>query len=475
MSCDPTTGNSCVQTVPPLTCDAGHRTPARDGYLRSGARLQLPPTQPTRATTATCAPARTPATASGRVHRRPDAGSRHVQPGRRRTSATASSSCDPASGRLQPRRSTATTATPAPTTPATPRRPPCRRVRPHQQHRGLQRSERLHRRRHLRRRASASARMSAGRGDLHAGHRNVCDGLASATRRPARAYCTPAQLRRRATRARPTRATLSTLGCQHVQLTGTCDDGNACTVGDTCVNGACLGAPTSRRPPAVTGNVCNGIETCDPGSGACLAGTPLDCDDGDACNGVETCDPVAGLREPRPARASTRRSARSTCIIDQIKGRPTGASPGSRLPRKLTKLAFAPGSKVQLASRAATRRPSSCSPRADNKLQRLSRWRRRASISTGSARPHAPADRPGAQRARRSIQGVKVQPALTARHSRAGTAGRDDDDERRAGCAERFSEGDFDDASEQVGAYRYRFARHAVRQLGGTCKDPRRR
>jgi len=39
------------------------------------------------------------------------------------------------------------------------------------------------------------------------------------------------------------------------------------------------------------GDVCTGLETCT--GGACLAGPPLDCDDGDPCT-VDTCDPLTG-------------------------------------------------------------------------------------------------------------------------------------------------------------------------------------
>lgn len=41
------------------------------------------------------------------------------------------------------------------------------------------------------------------------------------------------------------------------------------------------------------GDVCNGAETCDLQSGACLAGASLNCDDGDACTS-DSCDPSAG-------------------------------------------------------------------------------------------------------------------------------------------------------------------------------------
>ena len=47
------------------------------------------------------------------------------------------------------------------------------------------------------------------------------------------------------------------------------------------------------------GNVCNGVETCDP-NGVCVAGTPLNCDDGVYCNGIETCDPGSGCQAGTP-------------------------------------------------------------------------------------------------------------------------------------------------------------------------------
>ncbi|NUN16022.1 MAG: hypothetical protein HUU55_20535, partial [Myxococcales bacterium] len=40
------------------------------------------------------------------------------------------------------------------------------------------------------------------------------------------------------------------------------------------------------------GDVCNGIESCDPATG-CVSGTPLVCDDGNVCT-TDTCDPVGG-------------------------------------------------------------------------------------------------------------------------------------------------------------------------------------
>ncbi|MEZ4293880.1 MAG: DNRLRE domain-containing protein [Polyangiaceae bacterium] len=68
-----------------------------------------------------------------------------------------------------------------------------------------------------------------------------------------------------------------------------CDDGDACTSADACVAGACFGADIT----CDDGNVCNGPETCDPASGCQVGVTPLDCDDQNACTD-DACDPASG-------------------------------------------------------------------------------------------------------------------------------------------------------------------------------------
>lgn len=42
------------------------------------------------------------------------------------------------------------------------------------------------------------------------------------------------------------------------------------------------------------GDLCNGVEFCDPDTNRCARTDPLSCDDGLACNGVESCDPAFG-------------------------------------------------------------------------------------------------------------------------------------------------------------------------------------
>ena len=65
-----------------------------------------------------------------------------------------------------------------------------------------------------------------------------------------------------------------------------CDDGNLCTVNDSCSgNGQCLGTPVN----CSDGKFCNGLETCDVTSGLCKAGNSIDVNDGIACTD-DSCD-----------------------------------------------------------------------------------------------------------------------------------------------------------------------------------------
>src|SRR6185369_1066406 len=78
-------------------------------------------------------------------------------------------------------------------------------------------------------------------------------------------------------------------GCLYTAKLGSCDDGNLCTTGDTCVAGACVGTPTV----CDDGNMCNGAETCNPVDGTCQTSPPPTCDDGNACTD-DICDPTVG-------------------------------------------------------------------------------------------------------------------------------------------------------------------------------------
>ena len=78
-------------------------------------------------------------------------------------------------------------------------------------------------------------------------------------------------------------------GCTHTPNFNPCDDGNACTLGDTCSFNVCYGG----TPIACTASdACHVAGVCDPGTGLCsnpaaADGTP--CADGDACTQTDTC------------------------------------------------------------------------------------------------------------------------------------------------------------------------------------------
>ena len=92
-----------------------------------------------------------------------------------------------------------------------------------------------------------------------------------------------------------------------------CDDYNACTTGDTCNMGTCVGTPincddenscTTDSCDPVTGcintpnsNACDDGDACTVGDvcvdGACYPGTLIYCDDGDPCT-LDSCDGSIG-------------------------------------------------------------------------------------------------------------------------------------------------------------------------------------
>ena len=69
-----------------------------------------------------------------------------------------------------------------------------------------------------------------------------------------------------------------------------CDDGNGCTIGDSCQAGAC--APGAAKDCS-DADLCT-TDSCDAATGACKT-TPivLDCDDSDLCT-LDACDPATG-------------------------------------------------------------------------------------------------------------------------------------------------------------------------------------
>ncbi len=64
-----------------------------------------------------------------------------------------------------------------------------------------------------------------------------------------------------------------------------CDDGDVCSIWDTCWDGTCFGGVP---PDCDDGNVCTD-DSCSPGSGCVSTNNAAPCDDGDACSTGDTC------------------------------------------------------------------------------------------------------------------------------------------------------------------------------------------
>ncbi len=77
----------------------------------------------------------------------------------------------------------------------------------------------------------------------------------------------------------------ATLGCTHVAHDGACDDANACTLMDVCVAGSCTGGLVR---PCMDGNVCTD-DACDPLLGCLNPPNTASCEDGDLCTVGELC------------------------------------------------------------------------------------------------------------------------------------------------------------------------------------------
>ncbi len=75
-------------------------------------------------------------------------------------------------------------------------------------------------------------------------------------------------------------------GCAHAPNTVPCNDGNACTANDTCSGGKCA---TSTPTDCNDLNACT-TDACEPANGCVhLASGATSCDDGDACTSGDTC------------------------------------------------------------------------------------------------------------------------------------------------------------------------------------------
>jgi len=104
-----------------------------------------------------------------------------------------------------------------------------------------------------------------------------------------------------------------------------CDDGDACSADDTCLDGACVsGPPVCNDDNACTTDACSLVDGCsftpndgaacndgnacttaDACSGMSCVGAAIECVDGDACT-VDSCDPIAGcVHAPRTPSETT--------------------------------------------------------------------------------------------------------------------------------------------------------------------------
>ncbi len=74
-------------------------------------------------------------------------------------------------------------------------------------------------------------------------------------------------------------------GCLHIQNSAPCNDADACTTGDLCVEGMCQGGGILS---CNDGNPCTD-DSCDPQKGCVVQLNQAACDDGNACTGPDQC------------------------------------------------------------------------------------------------------------------------------------------------------------------------------------------
>jgi len=81
-------------------------------------------------------------------------------------------------------------------------------------------------------------------------------------------------------------------GCQNVNNTAACDDGDACTMNDVCSNGECAGEPLDADGDSYVSDACTGGDDCDDGDSAVNPGAAEVCDDGidNDCDGDTDLD-----------------------------------------------------------------------------------------------------------------------------------------------------------------------------------------
>jgi len=75
------------------------------------------------------------------------------------------------------------------------------------------------------------------------------------------------------------------VGCDHENNSNPCEDGNACTSGDHCLAGMCVGGPP---PDCDDSNPCT-TDSCDPMEGCKNEANNLPCDDNNKCTENDSC------------------------------------------------------------------------------------------------------------------------------------------------------------------------------------------
>jgi Tol biopolymer transport system component len=99
------------------------------------------------------------------------------------------------------------------------------------------------------------------------------------------------------------------VGCSSVANDlNACTDNDACTT-DACSGGVCVGTPNA----CDNGDACDGLETCDSGTGICSPGTPPNCNDFVDCT-ADSCDPLLGCVYGLPSGPEG-----IICMLDQMR------------------------------------------------------------------------------------------------------------------------------------------------------------
>lgn len=100
-----------------------------------------------------------------------------------------------------------------------------------------------------------------------------------------------------------------------------------------CTSDSCDPKLGVRHEPVAAGtscgtsdNVCNGAPVCNL-VGECVAGSPLDCDDGNACNGTERCNAQTGCVAGPPPSCDDQNACNGVEHCDDSSGCSSGTLP----------------------------------------------------------------------------------------------------------------------------------------------------